>query len=522
MPNTPTNSGQLWNELVKTALLGTDRIALPKLGSGDNVGRLLSQADPSNREAALLASAAIVSVHRQCGTIPHTSEKSGFSKCEADPVPCCSPNAASYLKRMLQGQFPHLLPEFFSALVEGGQRLPEDVLPDALDAGRKETKFRNLIAGVIGRRGDWLASLNEEWDYIGTKADVKDWETSSRPSRVSILKELRKNNPSDAIGVLASTWKQDGPEDRIAFIEQLQIGLHPRDEEFLESTLDDRRKEVRKKAAELLVQLPESKLVCRMIDRVRSLVAPGSASGSKLIRALTRKSKIEVTLPEACDEKMRRDGVETTPPQGVGEKAWWLGQIVASIPTAFWNDYLGLPPAQCVQDAEKTDYAEILIPAWAAAAKRGRQVEWAHAILEHALSTKRNFQLLSVIEVLPASHRDPVVTKLLGSDRNLIGYAQPGFNLLQCCPGPWSERLGRALLDFLHFQVKQGLDGKLALTYIWFPNPEQFAMNMPVTLAGEAQEMFADIASEQSFMKPLHTFLETLQFRSKMLKEIRK
>src|SRR6267154_1332320 len=356
MPKASTNSPQLWSELVKTALLGTDRSALPELGSSDNVGAFLSQLDHSNREASLLAAAAVVSLHRQCGTAVFPSEKPGFPPCEKDETPRCSSNAASYLKRMLQGQFPHLLPEFFLALAESSQRLPEEVLPDTLDAGRKDVKLRNFIVQVIGRRGEWLASLNEEWDYLAAKADVRDWETASRPSRVSILRELRKNNPSNAIGLLTSMWKQDGFEDRIAFIDELQTGLHAGDEEFV-----------------------ESKLVRRMIDRTRSLVVASNASGSKLIRALTRQSKIQVTLLEACDESMRRDGVEPTPPQGMGEKAWWLDQMVASVPVTFWNDHLGLPPAQCVQNAEKTDYAEALLPAWATATKRGRHVEWAHA-----------------------------------------------------------------------------------------------------------------------------------------------
>jgi hypothetical protein len=522
MPKASTNSAQLWSELVKTALLGTDRIALPELGSSDNVGALLSQLDRSNREASLLAAAAVVSLHRQCGTVTVPSEKSGFPTCKSDDTPGCGSNAASYLKRMLQGQFPHLLPEFLSALAGSGHRLPEEVLPDALDAGRKDIKLRNLIAGVIGKRGEWLASLNEEWDFVAAKADVKDWETASRPSRVSVLRELRKNNPPDAIGLLASTWKQDGPEDRVAFMEELQIGLHSGDEDFLESALDDRRKEVRKKSAELLVRLPESKLVGRMIERTRALVTASGASGSKLLRALTRQSKIQVTLPEVCDESMRRDGIEPTPPKGMGEKAWWLRQMVAAIPITFWNDHLGLQAGQCVQDAEKTDYAKVLLPAWATATKRGRHVEWTQAILEYALGANTNFQLLSVVEVLPPTHRDPIVIKLLSSDRNLVGYAQPGFNLLQCCPGPWSEQLGRALLEFLQFQVKQNQEGKLQLTYIWFPNPEQFSMNMPVALATEAQEMFANVAGDHPFSKPLHTFLEILQFRSKMLKEIHK
>jgi Family of unknown function (DUF5691) len=272
MSEASTNSAQLWNELVKTALLGTDRIALPELGSSDNVGALLSRLDHSNREASLLAAAAVVSLHQQCGTVVFPGEKSGFPPCKKDETPRCSSNPASYLKLMLQGQFPHLLPEFFLALAESGRRLPEEVLPDTLDAGRKDVKLRNLVVQVIGCRGEWLASLNEEWDYVAARADVNDWETASRPSRVSILRELRKNNPSEAIGLLTWTWKQDGPEDRIAFIDELQTGLHAGDEEFVELELDDRRKEVRRKAAELLVQIPESKLARRMIDRTRSLV----------------------------------------------------------------------------------------------------------------------------------------------------------------------------------------------------------------------------------------------------------
>jgi hypothetical protein len=237
---------------------------------------------------------------------------------------------------------------------------------------------------------------------------------------------------------------------------------------------------------------------------------------------LTRQASIQVTLPEVCDESMRRDGIEPTPPQGMGEKTWWLRQMVAAIPITVWNDHLGLPAAQCVQGAEKTDHAEVLLPAWATATRRGRHVEWAQAVLEYALRANRNVQLLNVVEVLSPAHRDPLVIKLLSSDRHLIGYAQPGLNLLQCCPGPWTERIGRALLEFLQFQVKQNQEGKLQLTYIWFPSPEQFAMNMPVALAAEAQEMFADVAGDHPFSKPLHTFLEILQFRSKMLKEIHK
>jgi len=522
MGDTAKTSASLWNELVKTALLGTERVGLPELRVNDGTGGLLSQLSLSHRERTLLTASAILSVHRKCGLLPRSTESPGFASSDPDTAPRCSPNATTYLKRMLEGQFPALLPEFLSVLQESGQRLPEEMLPDALDAARKDSHLRSLMAGVLGKRGEWLASLNPEWSYVGVKVDAAEWETASRPSRISVLRELRRNEPAAAIDLLNSTWKKDGAEDRMAFIGELQTGLHASDEEFLEPALDDRRKEVRKKAAELLVQLPESQFVQRMISRVRPLIAAHSSSGSKLMRALTRQSKLEITLPDSCDEGMVRDGIEPLPPQGTGEKAWWLSQLLASVPIAFWNEHLKFTAEQCVEEAKKSEYGEVLIPAWAKATRRENHLQWAEAILSFALTEKRNFQLLSVVEVLPDSQRDPVVIKLLCADRNLIGYAHPGFNLLQCFPGPWSERLGRALLDFLHYQVKQSKEGKLALTYTWFPNPERFAMMMPISLATEAQDSLTEHLGDQSFFKAVQTFLEILQFRYRMQREIRK
>ena len=93
------------------------------------------------------------------------------------------------------------------------------------------------------------------------------------------------------------------------------------DETFLEAALDDRRKEVRGAAADLLARLPESALRRRALERALPLL---KFKSNKL-----RRKTIEVTLPEACDKAMQRDGVEPKPGfRGVGEKAWWLQQML--------------------------------------------------------------------------------------------------------------------------------------------------------------------------------------------------
>jgi hypothetical protein len=507
-----------WSELVKVALLGTDRVPLPDLEASGTLQPLLLQIDNSNKEKALLTAAALVSVHRSCGKLPEKAPAGRLGPSEMDSVPRCSSDAATYVARMLRGEFAFLLPEFLEEMVAAGQRIPEDLLPEALAAGRKDTTIREILARGIGRRGEWLSRLNEEWDYVGGKIDATEWETSSRPSRVLLLRSLRASDAARALSVLQSTWSEDSPDDRIAFISELRQGLSPEDEPFLEAALDDRRKEVRKKAADLLAQLPASRLVQRMKDRARALI--NKASGSRLRRVLIRESSIEVRLPEACDASLQRDGVEPTPPQGTGEKAWWLGQIVSAVPIFFWSEHLRLTPSECVDDAIKTEHRDLLLGAWTLATRRAMDSSWASALFDHALAEKKDIQLLRVVDAVPEAQRAKVVCKLLKSDRPWFASGQLGMTFLQSLPAPWSDVVGGAFIDLLRDQVEHNREPKPGVPVVWLPNPEEFAMKMPVASAMQAQEGWPEHLAQPVY-KPIHTFLAVLEFRSKMLKEIR-
>src|SRR5262249_20549984 len=156
-------------------------------------------------------------------------------------------------------QFLFLLPEFLAALQVAGKRVPDELIPDVLEAARKDSSLRAAIGDgdVVGRRGAWLAGLNPDWSFIGAQIAESDWETGTRGGRVALLRQLRHSHPERAIALLQSTWPTDAPDDRVAFIAELEAGLSMQDEPFLEAALDDRRKDVRRQAAELLMRLPE-------------------------------------------------------------------------------------------------------------------------------------------------------------------------------------------------------------------------------------------------------------------------
>jgi len=93
---------------------------------------------------------------------------------------------------------------------------------------------------------------------------------------------------------------------------------------IVDGALDDRHKQVREAALELLGRLPDSGYARRMVARARECV---DLSGT---------GRIGVTPPQECDRSMRRDGITTRPPTGTGERAWWLEEVLTRTPLSTW------------------------------------------------------------------------------------------------------------------------------------------------------------------------------------------
>src|SRR5207247_4934337 len=137
------------------------------------------------------------------------------------------------------------------------------------------------------------------WEYAAVPGDAPQFATGSRAARIAILRALRNAGPARARDLLAAAWRELAAEERAALLDTLAINLALDDEPFLEAALDDRAREVRRAAAELLARLAGSRLVTRMIDRVRP----------RLARAAGVEKALGVTLPEQCAAAMARDGV---------------------------------------------------------------------------------------------------------------------------------------------------------------------------------------------------------------------
>lgn len=475
----------VWEGLVTTALLGTDRRTPPGTAPGPDA------------PAALLDAAAVETVRRRAGRRPARAAKRPQSAPE-DPRPALPPEAARRLAMLLadrpgpsgggrRGAAPdltELLPQWLAVANARGFAPPPQVLPALLDAARGRTDLRPAALEFAGPRALWLARLNPDWRFAlratpGGGAALPHpeddekvqqlWQEGLFAERVALLSALRSREAAAARDLLATTWATERAEDRLMFLDSLRAGLGPDDEPFLEQALADRSRNVRATAAELLSALPGSALAARMAVRAGACVAidhmrtaqPGGTGVEDAEPAEATKSvpTIAVEAPHECDPGMERDGVVAKAPAGRGERSWWLGQLVEAAPLATWPRRLGgRTPREIVALPVADDWQGDLHAAWCRAAVRQRDAEWSRALLGEpsapdaggpgAVSLAERAKLL---DTLGAAERAEWVAGFIAAH----GLSE-AFQLLGVCAVPWAAPLGRAVVDALNIARDAG------------------------------------------------------------------
>ncbi|SFN24475.1 hypothetical protein SAMN04487980_1014180 [Streptomyces sp. cf124] len=462
---------QAWEELVTTALLGTDRRTPPGAVSG--------------REApvALLDAAAVATVRRRAGIRPVRAAARPVPAAP-DPRPPLPPAATRRLTTLLtdrpgtgggrRGAAPdlmELLPQWLALANAYGYAAPPEILPALLDAARGRTDLRPAVLAFAGARALWLARLNPDWRFAlraapgggaalpgpGEPERVGQlWQEGLFAERVALLTAVRARDAASARSLLSSTWSTERAEDRLMFLDTLRTGLEAADEPFLEAALADRSRNVRATAAELLSALPDSALARRMAKRATACVAVDRTGGASTAPGAPT---IVVEAPHECDPGMERDGVLPKAPAGRGERSWWLGQLVEAAPLGAWSPrFGGRTPEEIVALPVADDWQGELHGAWCRAAVRQRDPGWSRALLgapstpeaggPGAVSLAERAKLLATLE---SGERAEWVAGFIATH----GLSE-AFQLLGVCAVPWAPPLGRAVVDALNIARDAG------------------------------------------------------------------
>ncbi|MCY1145346.1 DUF5691 domain-containing protein [Actinoplanes sp. Pm04-4] len=493
-PQVPDTSAprhpELPPELLAAALVGTNR-------------------RPWTGDSSLLEAAAVALTRRRAGVLPGAGHEA-VPAAPAETTPPLPAPAGTRVQRILAGAVPggaqlaqELLAQWLAAAADQGGHVPAVVLPALLDAGRRNSIVRPALARVAGRRGAWLAGMRADWRWLRDETPVAvalpDWHTGSTGERLGHLTELRATDPAQARDLLESTWPEESSDDRARFLGALATGLSPADDPFLERVLDDRRKEVREAALELLRRLPGSQLRARMKERALGLV--------RRDRRMLGADRLVVTPPDELDAALRRDGVASTPARGIGVSAWLLEEIVAATPLDTWS-----APGTMLKLARGNDWEAPLLHGWAKAAVVQEDPAWAAALLHEASGSLREAVRWDLHLVLPPDELGRLAADALRRDDGLA------TRLLALHPGHWPEELSVAVLETIAHRARTDRHswqlGELC---------RAAGISMPpgyADLVGRLALQLDQEPADASRVRPVADLARTLAFRHDMLAEL--
>jgi uncharacterized protein DUF5691/SWIM zinc finger len=499
LPDPGTTRGpELPSEMLAAALVGTGR-------------------RPWTGASPLLDAAAVALAARRAAVMPATG-RSGVPAAPSETSSALPSAAGRRLGRILADGVPggsqlaqELLSQWLAAAAERGGHVPPSTLPTLLDAGRRNSILRPAIAQVAGRRGRWLAGMRADWrwlrDEAATPAETPEpsatpddiWETGSLGERLGHLAALRRAAPGRARQLVESTWATESSDDRARFVGAFRTGLSLDDDAFLDRALDDRRREVREAALELLRGLPGASLGARMAGRARAAV--------QIEHRRIGADRLIVTPPEELTAELRRDGVGATPARGTGVSAWLLEEVVAGAPLAVWGN-----PATMLKLARGTDWELPLLHGWAKAATAQSDTTWATALLGQASAGLRESVRWDLHLVLPSDELGRLAAEALRREDGMAN------RLLALHSGSWPDELSVAVIETIAHRARTDRHtwqlGELC---------RAAAVSMPPSYADPVGRLALQLDQEpadQSRVRPVADLARALIFRREMFEEL--
>jgi len=505
---------------VQHALLGTERSAAVSYATGStDLVTVLERVGSTDAERALLASAAIVSAYESAGRLPSTeaSSSNDVAPADSEDQPVAPAGVAHFLATMLGGVNSQVLREWLSIAATRGWRVPAPLLPALLDVGRANY-LQGIIRPVLGARGRWLATQNSDWHWASTPAVVDEatvraaWDTGTPEDRALLLASVRDRDPALGRRLLESTWETEAASQRALLLATMHRNISAEDEPFLERVLDDRRQEVRRLAASLLCRLPESALVSRMTTRARAALRWKP-------RQLVKGAEILVEPPTELDAAALRDGIDKKPPTGMGERAWWLSQIVAAVPPQAWVNEWNVDPETIISAALRSDWAQALTEGWAAGTVLHRDPAWIEALLTIGFPGEQPTGLApkldALVGALSIERREAFITALLRNDTK----GDTPLLYLGAAEHAWSEPFATLVLDRLRKRVTAGAAQNAAIDWYLRDVIPRLALRVPASLAG-ATDGWPTGDDAAGFDKALDSFISILTFRRELAEEL--
>ena len=380
-----------WSPLLPVAMVGTDRHAAPLPAWPGAIGAAIAALGEATRPAGtspdidqaaadVLRAAGILAVCGLAGARAQPCPAAAREAAAVDALPVADdPAIAHWFSWALREGPERLQQTFFLRFAQAGLRLPHALLPVALELARGSLALRAAIQPLLGERGVWLARQRADWQFAaGVIADDADdprqWTDGTLEQRKAFLAAERASDPRVARDRFVAALPELPAKERAELARGLAVGLGPDDEPLLDQLRADRGQDVRAVALELLLRLPEAAHPRRAAERLAALMARGS---------LLTGRRWTIEPPAEAGADWKADQVDPVVGiAGMGQRAWWLYQLVRQVPLAWWPAHTGLDVKQLAAWADASEWAQPLWLGWRDVLRSAPDPAWAEALLD--------------------------------------------------------------------------------------------------------------------------------------------
>lgn len=372
----------MFDTLLKTAIIGTANGAqVPEIDSNE----IILPENISGEEKLLLAAA-----------FYGLQQKASYqaAKYEADFPAACPDETDSYaplsvceliLRCMSKEQEDNIVvQEILEKIAAKKWIVLPHVLPQLLEYGQNRINLHALISQVCGERGRWLVRYNTTWKYIAAQHNITtDWDTSAHEERLAIFSVSHKNTPSKALALLQQDWSRESLKNKKDFVNIIAQNTQAEDEVMFEAILQQEKEtdaDLRRKIAEILIQIPNSALLNRMESPVFECI--------KLKSGFLTLEKLQITLPTNLDVSLKKDGFQQVKAGYENGKQGIFAQFISIFPPTLLAQKFKKTPEELLIMAEKTQISDILVSSWEKSAMLHKDASWLSALITTKMDRK--------------------------------------------------------------------------------------------------------------------------------------
>jgi peroxiredoxin family protein len=290
------------NDIIKTALLGTQKMT-PTPNSA--LEQFYAKIKSDDKEDFFYKLAFATLMYEEAGQ--QTIEiKDQFPICPEETKKCISDNAASLVKTFLSTEEDALLNFCMYRIVNRELLVPPELVSLILNEALQNKKQAPIYLQSCGQVGRWLCMLNEDWQKLTTQQEVDNWELGSIETRVTHLKNIRKENPDKVLVYITQNFSVENANNRLLLLQTLADGLSIDDVDFLMQLQKDKSQKVKDAATEMLIRIEGSTMnafFCKTLSSILEIKEERHLLVSK-------RKKISIQNNVAIDEEIFKLGIQ--------------------------------------------------------------------------------------------------------------------------------------------------------------------------------------------------------------------